>query len=158
MGAAPPVLVFFRNAHQAGEGWSSPILRRWSGLSGALVGAWRISPTQTILIFCWEEGSKWREGQDVTTFKQIVSIKSIALGIPVISSAHAPLQSRPLKWAAGFRCRLFVRVARVTPRTLSLLHSARSFTDCEQPGICWLIILKALWGRNVLFPEVCLWE
>lgn len=158
MGAAPPVLVFFRNAHQAGEGWSSSILRRWSGLNGALVGEWRVSPTQTILIFCWEEGSKWREGQDVTTFKQIVSIKSITLGIPVISSAHAPLQSRPLKWAAGFRCRLFVRVQRL-PREVCLCSTLRDHLQtCEQPGICWLIILKALWGRNVLFPEVCFWE
>lgn len=80
MGAAPPVLVFSRNAHQAGEGWSSFILRPWSGLSRALVGEWRVSPTQTIPIFCWEDGSKWREAQDVTTFKQIVSIKASPLG------------------------------------------------------------------------------
>ena len=115
---------------QAREGRSSSTLRPRSGLGGAVVGSG--GP------LCTEEGSKRRQSR-VSSYLSI-TIRSIIRGTIVVLNAHARLQSRPLKWAAGCRYRLFVRRQRLSGEVCLFLNLARSFIDHEQTGICWLTI------------------
>lgn len=84
-------------------------------------------------------------------FKQISSIKSVALGTPVLSKAQAGGRAA-LRRAGGLGPR------RLCPRkggsgSPSLLPSTGSFLHQEQTGICRLIIFKAIWEGSVLSPK-----